>query len=113
MFSRLVRARADWACVRCGKRFRWGDSALHCSHFHSRRLKSVRFDPENAEAMCAACHRYLDNNPWIYADWKRKQLGEERFVALRLRSQKIVKLDLPAIKAAIESLAQGWGAYLF
>ena len=54
MFSRLVRSRADWACVRCGKRFRWGDSALHCSHFHSRRLKSVRFDLENGESMCAA-----------------------------------------------------------
>lgn len=75
MFSRLVRSRADWACVRCGKRFRWGDSALHCSHFHSRRLKSVRFDPDNVEAMCARCHHFLDTHPRIHQEWKQRQLG--------------------------------------
>lgn len=63
--------------------------------------------------MCAACHRFLDEHPRIYADWKRQQLGGDRFEELRLRSQKIVKLDLPTIKAAIEILADEWGAYLF
>ena len=52
--------------------------------------------------MRAACYQYFYGHPSIHADWKRQQLGEERFEDLRLRSQQIVVLDLSAIKAAIE-----------
>jgi hypothetical protein len=80
-------------------------SSLQCSHFHSRRLKSVRFDPENAEALCWVCHHYLDNHPREHEEWKRQRLGEERFKALMLRSQKIVNVDLTAIRATFEMFA--------
>ncbi len=108
MFSRLIRARAGWTCAYCGNNFDWDHSKLGCSHFHSRRLHSVRFDPENAEAMCFQCHYYLDTHPPVYEEWKRQQLGEERFEALRLRSQQTAKVDLVAIRETVAALASVW-----
>ena len=103
-FSLCVRAREKFKCEYCHGSFSWDPSRLQCSHFHSRRLKSVRFDPENCACMCGNCHQYLDMHPREYAKWKRAKLGEERFEALRLRSQRIVKLDLAEIKALITAL---------
>jgi hypothetical protein len=100
MFSRLIRARANWTCARCGKLFLSDRSQLQCSHFHSRRLKSVRFDPENAEALCWLCHHHLDEHPCEHEEWKRQRLGKARFEALRLRAHQIVKIDLPATPGA-------------
>jgi DNA-directed RNA polymerase subunit RPC12/RpoP len=108
-FSRLVRAHAGWRCAYCGKIFQLDRSQLECSHFHSRRLKSVRFDPDNAEAMCFLCHQRLDAHPREYEEWKRRRLGDEKFESLRLRSQRVVKPDLSAIKEAISALAGKWG----
>jgi hypothetical protein len=108
MFSRLIRERANWMCAYCDKDYMHNPAGLHTSHFHSRRLKSVRFDPENAEAMCFACHAYLDTHPRVYAEWKRNHLGEERFEELRLRSQEIRKVDLDGIREAIAEFAAIW-----
>jgi hypothetical protein len=109
MFSRLIRTRANWTCAYCDKSFHWAHSRLECSHFHGRRLKSVRFDPENAEALCWECHRYLDTHPRLHEEWKRKRLGGERFEGLRLRAQMIVKPDLMAIYESIREVAAGLG----
>ena len=108
MFSRLIRAQAKWTCVYCGKTYS-NRSLLQCSHFHSRRLRSVRFDPENCECMCLRCHQMLDMHPRVYDAWKRLQLGEERFEALRLRSLLVGKPDLQEIGKSIAALAAEWG----
>jgi 5-methylcytosine-specific restriction endonuclease McrA len=105
MFSQLIRARANWICARCQKSFAFDRPLLQCSHFHSRRLKSVRFDPENAEALCWRCHHHLDAHPQEHVGWKRQRLGEERFEALRVRAQRIGKVDLIEIRDALEMLA--------
>ena len=108
VFWRLIRARAKWICAYCGKTYS-NRSLLQCSHFHSRRLHSVRFDPENCECMCFQCHHVLDTHPCIYEGWKRLQLGEERFEALRLRSLLVVKPDVQKIGESIAALAAEWG----
>jgi hypothetical protein len=104
-FSRLIRTRANWICTRCQRRFALDRSKLQCSHFHSRRLKSVRFDSENADALCWRCHHHLEEHLREHEEWKRQRLGEERFEALRLRAQQVVKVDLKQICDQLELLA--------
>lgn len=55
-FSLCVRERAGWRCERCGAQHSRGSMGLHCSHHHSRRSWSIRFEPLAAEALCYGCH---------------------------------------------------------
>jgi len=85
MFSRLVRYRDDWKCQNCGAWFPEKAQNLHCSHFHSRSHKSVRWDLENCDAMCANCHRYWESHRTEYEAWKLEQLGQRAYDLLELR----------------------------
>lgn len=78
--SLFVRNR-DKRCVRCGS-----DKALTCSHFYTRNARSVRWDLENLDTVCWGCHSYWERRKnGEYLDWKKKQLGTTRFLALRKR----------------------------
>jgi hypothetical protein len=79
---------------------------LHCSHFHSRRNKSTRFDPQNATALCWECHWYLDHHPTAHKFWKLMQMGQERYDALARRANQIVKPDLKAIREWVRAEMQ-------
>jgi 5-methylcytosine-specific restriction endonuclease McrA len=102
-FSLMVRTRANWKCARCGGDFSGNRDALHCSHFHSRRHKATRFDPENATALCFSCHWYLDHHPNVHRIWKLTQIGEERYEALAKRANTIAKLDLKTILECVRA----------
>jgi hypothetical protein len=105
-FSLLVRIRANWKCARCGGDFSMKQEDLHCSHFHSRRNKSTRFDPQNATALCWECHWYLDHHPTAHKFWKLMQMGQERYDALARRANQIVKPDLKAIREWVRAEMQ-------
>jgi hypothetical protein len=64
---------------------------LHCSHYYGRGRFSVRFDPDNAVALCYGCHRFLGSNPADHLDFIRERLGSEKFRKLTARRNKIVK----------------------
>ena len=87
LFSRYIRQR-DKICKRCGVNAR-----LQCSHFHGRRKQSVRYDENNAVALCFTCHRYFTENPLEHVEWYRNYLGEEKFEQLNLRANIIGKPD--------------------
>lgn len=103
-FSKFIRGR-DGKCVRCGKTY--PEVQLQNSHFWGRVKKNVRFDPENCDALCATCHYWGDGKrgiiPWEeekqgeYMDFKIKQLGQERYDALRVRAQTLTT-NLKAIE---------------
>ncbi len=78
IFSQYVRLR-DKACQRCGS----GKTA--CAHFHGRARKSVRWDEDNACALCFGCHSYLDSQAIDKVDFFKARLGEERFDLLNSR----------------------------
>lgn len=90
-FSKYVRTKADWKCAVCGKHAT--GQGLHCAHFHSRRKESVRFDLENADALCANHHRYFTNNYADHKIWKVEQLGAKRYDLLELRANTPTKKD--------------------
>lgn len=93
LFSRYIRTLAGWRCERCGKQFLPPTNGLHCSHFHGRRKKSVRWDPENAVALCFGCHAHFTGHPLEHVEWFSNRLGVKKFNALTLRANTPQKPD--------------------
>jgi len=98
IFGKYIRLR-DGKCMRCGK---WAEEnqdgdrivGIECSHFYGRAKKSVRFDPENCDALCTGCHQYWGSTDTeAYRTFKIKQLGEEGFEKLTIRANMPVRDD--------------------
>jgi len=70
---------------------------LQCCHFHSRRSRSVRYDPDNMVALDFGCHQYLDSHPQEKIDFFKNYLGEERFELLLARTRNMERIDENAI----------------
>lgn len=98
-FSRAVRERAEWSCERCHRYFPVGERAgLQCSHYFSRRNKSLRYHPLNGFSLCSACHRRLTENPDDHREWVADRLGPQKFIALRTLRIGVVPMSPPIKK---------------
>ena len=95
LFSEFIRKRANGICERCGSDKGW--KGLQCSHFFGRAKKSVRWDEENAAALCFGCHQFFTSHPLEHTDWFRKRLGD-KFDLLVLRAHIPHKPDREAIE---------------
>jgi len=80
LFSDYIRLR-DKVCQRCFA----PKNSIACAHFHGRSSKSVRWDEDNACALCMGCHSYLDGHPLEKVEFFAKKLGQERFQNLNAR----------------------------
>lgn len=95
VFSGYIRRR-DKRCVRClqpgtGEK---GIVGLQCSHYFGRGRESVRFDPENCDALCYGCHQFWGStNREDYRAFKIKQLGKRAFDLLCWRAEQYKKKD--------------------
>lgn len=78
-FSDCVRMRANWTCECCAKEFPEGSSrqALHCAHIEGRRKKRLRWEPLNAMALCAGCHRLYTENPLQFTSFVISKIGKQ------------------------------------
>ena len=93
LFARYIKAR-DKVCQRCG----CYSNSLQTAHFHGRAKKSVRWDEDNAVALCFGCHMYLTAHPLEHTEWFRNHLGE-RFDMLNSRMRTPARyLDKQAIE---------------
>jgi hypothetical protein len=93
LFSRYIRLR-DKVCQRCGN----GNTILQAAHFHGRAEKSVRWDEDNACALCMGCHTYLDSHPMEKVDFFQRLLGEVKFDLLNARRRIRVRPDKAMLK---------------
>jgi len=84
LFSKLVRT---WhpICESCHSR---SSSQVH--HFKSRKYQSVRFDPDNAWAVCFTCHRKFHEDPFWGIEQMKKKLGI-RYDSFVLKANMILK----------------------
>lgn len=97
LFSSYIRKRAKGYCEFCGKFY--GEERLQCCHFHGRRMKSVRYDPDNAIAADFHCHQHLDSEPLEKVEFWKKRLGEDKFDMLNSRARTPARyLDKEAIR---------------
>lgn len=81
-FSDYIRYFYDGVCQKCKSQNEIFSQGYHCSHFHGRGNKSVRFDPDNAVGLCAKCHFSLGGNPHEHKEFFFNHLGEEKYDAL-------------------------------
>lgn len=88
LFSKIIRARDHFHCVRCGHAHSRTSRGLQASHFFSRRREETRFDWDNVDALCLACHLLWSREKrGEYMEYKKKQLGFMRYTALAYRAQ--------------------------
>lgn len=105
LFSLHVRSR-DGRCmaaesfgeIRC-------NGGLQTMHLVSRRYLSVRYDPDNARAGCAAHHTYLTMHPIEHDDWCEETLGTAAWRSLRSRARSLVRPDYAGIIALYREAA--------
>lgn len=104
-FSRLIKWERNWTCERCGRKHEVGSRGLHASHFVGRAHNRLRWDRDNVDVFCYACHQYMETKKATeYRDWKIKKLGKERFNELEKKSREIRKMTKEEKKA----MAQGF-----
>lgn len=97
-FSKVIRMVE--VCERCGKQ-----ENLQCSHIHSRKKLSVRWDVLNAFCLCAGCHIFWWHmHPIEAAEFTRQKLGEEKYLELLRRANKPVKFTIPQLQEILKSL---------
>ena len=98
IFSKLVRERADWTCEYCCKEFHNNRGGLHCSHVYGRRRASVRYHPLNAMAHCIYCHKYLGENPLLFASHYASLRTPDEQAELILLANEVKKWEKPSKK---------------
>jgi hypothetical protein len=95
VFSQFVRTR-DKRCLRCNSQVVFNAGGLpvthQASHFYGRARKSTRFDPQNVDTLCYACHVFWGSTDReSYRQFKIRQLGLQGFDLLTLRANTIDK----------------------
>jgi len=105
-----IRKRDKWTCQYCGKVNRDVLNSgklvvVQAHHIITRASKQVRHSMENGILLCSGCHKFqAHGNPENFRDFLiEKWMGQERFDALKLRSNiKAGKYD-----AAMECIQLG------
>jgi len=94
LFSYLVRERVNWVCEYCHRDFKHNHGGLHCSHLFGRRGAGTRCHPRNAFAHCLSCHQMLGENPVIFTEWAKEQLGLATYDVMRAISGRPTKMSV-------------------
>ena len=102
LFSRYIRARAEYKCEFCGKQHLPNSQGLHCSHFIGRRYRTTRWEPDNASSLCFTCHNMMHDFASIHRDFFVKRLGSERVENLEMIARIRSKPDKDEIEAKLE-----------
>ena len=87
VYSKWLRAEIG-KCERCGSR-----RSLQVSHFFGRANEAVRYFRDNTDCLCSGCHQYFTSNPLEYVEFKKKQLGKQRFKMLQVAANTYQKRD--------------------
>lgn len=101
VFNRWIRNR-DGRCMECGVTIN-----LTCAHFFTAKRHSTRWDPENACALCFACHRHYTDNREAWTEWLVKRLGQEKYDEIEQRS--LVAMPSWKVQEAAEAAIKTFG----
>lgn len=95
--SKLVRERGK--CDRCGR----SDTNLHWAHVFGRRNRTLRWDVNNAMALCYPCHNWWHENPTESGAWFREKYPA-RYEYLTMHANKITKRTIKDYKQLLEDI---------
>jgi hypothetical protein len=126
--SVIVRIRADWRCIKCGRRYepirsRFNglprQNMLTTSHYWNRWRHSVRWDYANLDAMCKFCHDEVEHKKheevdgFNYENYMFEKLGQAEYERMMRRSEEVaffttshLKMMLTARRAEARRLNQ-------
>ena len=81
LWSEIIRLRDGYKCKRCGHQHAPNSKGLQCSQFFSRTREATRFEWDNCDALCMACHLLWSRGAgWQkYGNWKMHTLGFFRY----------------------------------
>lgn len=100
LFGKVLKARQDWRCERCGAKHEPGSMGLHISHFIGRAWHTTRWDEDNVDVFCYGCHQFMETHKGDqYREWKIRKLGEGRFRGLVERGRTPNKPSPQELKA--------------
>ena len=100
LFSKYIRAKADYTCEYCGNKP--SPQGLHCSHFIGRRYRNTRWLEDNVSCVCFGCHNYFHDFPSEHRDFFIKRLGTERVEQLSILARSGNKVDLKLIEQELQ-----------
>ena len=94
LFSKLLRAKRNYQCEKCGKRHEPNSMNLGVSHYRQRSRESVRYDEKNCFIFCSIpCHNYFENNLHEHDKFVEKKLGKKEYNLLLLRAEQRGQYD--------------------
>jgi hypothetical protein len=105
IFSVYLRQKRGWRCEKCGGFWPQG-KGLTVSHYWSRAKESVRFDEENCDILCVACHFYFETHKTEYEAWKKERMGLKPFNLLMVRAHITGKRDDKAVLMVLKELVR-------
>lgn len=97
LFALAIKNRDGWRCVIFGC-IRDG---VQTAHHISRRYRQVRWDMENASALCAGHHVYYTHRPLEWDAWCEVQHGAEAWCEMKRKALTPGKVDMEAILARL------------
>jgi 5-methylcytosine-specific restriction endonuclease McrA len=92
LFSEYIRSigKCEW----CGA----VNDTLQCAHVFSRAYLVTRWEPINANCLCASCHFKWHQQPVEAVEWVKEYLGEDVYDELRrVAKTSVKKIDLQQI----------------
>jgi len=96
-FRKVILARDEYTCQRCGTQYDPSDNlqGLHVSHFWGRGRENTRFDEANTCLLCWGCHRIWGHGDGRdeYRSFLIKKLGQDEFDKLEARAHMTKKRD--------------------
>jgi hypothetical protein len=106
IFSKMIRARDGYYCVKCGVKHEETSTGLHCSHNVPRRYLRLRWTPLNAISLCFACHHWYGSEPYESGKWLEQYLGKRNLKLLLTMKQQKLKIT-KAVKEDIYTILKG------
>lgn len=99
LFSKYIRAR-DGRCQKCGT-----DQNLQCAHIFSRGYGQIRYDLQNAVALCRGCHRFFTDRPIEWEFFIKEKIGVPMYENLKVKALKHdKKIDYDEIITELKEL---------
>mgnify|MGYP001558060187 CR=1 FL=1 len=116
-FRKLIMQRDGWTCQKCGKAYPEGSRGIQVSHFYTKgQHEWMRYDPDDACAMCFRCHLiWWHYEPLEAAVWLKGYLGDEKYEALWRKAQSSPKIAATHAAVArrtretVENSGKDWG----
>ena len=103
LWGRVIKARDNFTCQRCGGFYPQGGKGIQAAHVISRRHANTRHDILNGICLDTGCHLHFHAHPFEFVEFVKKWLGEHKYEELRKKSLSTKKPDREAILAELQA----------